>query len=101
MNVCVIILNNKHKHGHINIRFEYGYLVYTSLPVTWQHAVRIFDRNLAGLLEATVVSNRQCLQSSQEYEPEQISSLTVKLTAPPLFKLSSVPCVHYATYAAL
>jgi len=57
--VCVIILNNKHKHGHINIRFEYGYLVYTSLPVTWRHAIRIFDRNLAGLLEATVVSNWQ------------------------------------------
>jgi len=43
------------------------------------------------------------LQSSQEYKPEKTSSLTVKLTAPPLFKLSSVPCVpvHYATYATL
>jgi len=39
--MSAIILSNKHKYGHINIRFEYGYLVYTSHPVTWRHAIRI------------------------------------------------------------
>jgi len=43
------------------------------------------------------------LAVSQEYKPEQTSSLTVKLTATPVNKFSYSACVsvHYATYATL